>query len=84
MFAPSLNVPEDPATGSASGCLGAYLAKYRLLPQENPARVIAEQGLEIHRPSRIVIEVDRDGQAVRRIRVGGEAVVMGEGTLTLP
>ena len=38
MFAPHLGVPEDPATGSASGPLGAYLAKYSLVSPDKARR----------------------------------------------
>jgi trans-2,3-dihydro-3-hydroxyanthranilate isomerase len=35
-FAPSLGVPEDPATGSANGALGAYLVRHRAVPVTEP------------------------------------------------
>ncbi|MBI3090799.1 MAG: PhzF family phenazine biosynthesis protein [Candidatus Tectomicrobia bacterium] len=81
MFAPGINVPEDPATGSASGCLGAYLARHGLLPEGPTARLVAEQGLEMQRPSRILIEVRRRGEEITAIRVGGQVVKVAEGWL---
>ena len=33
MFAPSYGIPEDAATGSAAGCLGAYVVKNRAVPR---------------------------------------------------
>jgi trans-2,3-dihydro-3-hydroxyanthranilate isomerase len=82
MFAPSFGIPEDPATGSASGCLGAYLVKNRVVPASRLVRIESEQGLEMGRPSRIVIEVETKDREILAVRVGGGAVVVGEGTLS--
>ena len=60
MFAPGAGVPEDPATGSAAGPLGAYLAVHGVLPKNQPTFVL-EQGIEMGRPSRLWVEVIRDG-----------------------
>jgi trans-2,3-dihydro-3-hydroxyanthranilate isomerase len=84
MFAPSFGIPEDPATGSASGCLGAYLVKNRAVPVAQLTRIVCEQGLEMGRPSRILVEVERAGETIVAVRVGGSAVVVGEGTLRAP
>ena len=81
MFAPSFGIPEDPATGSASGCLGAYLVKNRVVPLKKLTRIISEQGLEMGRPSRVSIEVESSEGRISAVRVGGSAVVVGEGTL---
>lgn len=85
MFAPGLGVPEDPATGSAAGALGAYMVRYGLLAATNhTARLVVEQGLEIGRPSRINVEVDvgPSGDIVE-VRVGGQAITVIEGEVTL-
>ncbi len=81
MFAPSFGIPEDPATGSASGCLGAYLVKNRAVQVGPLTRIVSEQGLEMGRPSRVIIEVERQGEAITAVRVGGSAVVVGDGHL---
>lgn len=82
MFAPGLGINEDPATGSASGGLGAYLVEHRLLPATPPTTtIVAEQGLEAGRPSRITIEVDGEPGAIRMVRVGGQTVPLIEGVL---
>jgi trans-2,3-dihydro-3-hydroxyanthranilate isomerase len=60
-FFASVGVDEDPATGSAAGALGAYLAD-RL----GPMRFEVLQGAEVGRPSRILVEA-----AATRVRVGG-------------
>ena len=85
MFAPGLGVAEDPATGSAAGALGAYLVHHGAIDTAlGSAQVIVEQGLEIGRPSRIVVTVavQRDG-AIEEVRVGGEAVTVIEGEVRL-
>lgn len=80
MFAPSLGVPEDPATGSANGALGAYLVRHRAVPVTEPTTyIIGEQGLEMGRPSTLYVEVDSRGPEVASVRVGGEVVAMAEG-----
>jgi trans-2,3-dihydro-3-hydroxyanthranilate isomerase len=83
MFAPSYGIPEDAATGSAAGCLGAYLVKNRAVQSRRLNRVVVEQGLEIGRPSRITVEIETMGERIAAVRVGGSAVVVGEGRLDL-
>jgi len=82
MFAPLLGVPEDPATGSANGALGAYLVKHRVVPIDQPTvRVVSEQGAEIGRPSTLYVEVDHDDGDPHTVRVGGQVVLVIEGTV---
>jgi trans-2,3-dihydro-3-hydroxyanthranilate isomerase len=82
MFAPRLGAPEDPATGSGSGALGAYLVRYGLVEVTPPTTVIrSEQGLEAGRPSSLIIEVD-GREEITAVRVGGQVVKVMEGTLT--
>jgi trans-2,3-dihydro-3-hydroxyanthranilate isomerase len=78
MFAPALGVPEDPATGSAAAAFAGYLAT----TDGTHAWTIA-QGVEMGRPSRISIAADRVSGVVTAVRVGGTAVLMGEGTLRI-
>lgn len=81
MFAPILGIPEDPATGSASGPLGAYLLKYNAVSAKTASRLVSLQGVRMGRPSRIHIALSSDAGVLEEVRVGGEAVVVGEGTL---
>jgi len=80
MFAPTLGVSEDPATGSASGPLGAYLVKYGL---SNGKNIISEQGFEIGRPSIIKIDIEIDNNNISGVKVGGESVLVGKGEMFL-
>ncbi len=82
MFAPLLGVPEDPATGSANGALGAYLVCHRAVPLTDPTtHIVSEQGAEIGRPSTLFVEVDREGDEATAVRVGGQVVLVAEGVV---
>ncbi len=80
-FSPVDGVPEDPATGSAAGSCGAYLAANGALPA--PSFVI-EQGVEMHHASRIEVSVEMEGAKPKVVRVGGRAVPLIRGSLRLP
>jgi trans-2,3-dihydro-3-hydroxyanthranilate isomerase len=82
MFGPGVNVPEDPATGSANACLAGYLGA-RTTRKDGTLVWTVDQGVEMGRPSRIEIEADKSAGAVTAIRVGGNAVMMSEGSFTL-
>jgi trans-2,3-dihydro-3-hydroxyanthranilate isomerase len=74
-------VPEDPATGSANGALGAYLVHHRAIPVDEPTtRYLSEQGTEMNRPSTLYVEVDFIGQ-VSAVRVGGQVAPVAEGVV---
>jgi trans-2,3-dihydro-3-hydroxyanthranilate isomerase len=85
MFAPhTAGVPEDPATGSASGPLGAYLVDHGLARAAGEIRIVSEQGTKIGRQSFVHIAVKRSGDRIESLRVGGSVVPVLEGELTLP
>jgi trans-2,3-dihydro-3-hydroxyanthranilate isomerase len=79
MFAPGGGVEEDPATGSAAAALGGWLGLASPLTDGAICRVIA-QGLEIGRPSRLEVEVEKRAGEVE-VRVGGAAVLVSEGRI---
>jgi trans-2,3-dihydro-3-hydroxyanthranilate isomerase len=81
MLAPGLGVAEDPATGSASGPLGSYLVKHGVVSHDAAQQLVSLQGVAMGRPSRIHISIDCTGDAISRVRVGGEAVMVGEGRI---
>jgi trans-2,3-dihydro-3-hydroxyanthranilate isomerase len=82
MFAPPIGVLEDPATGSASGALGAYLVHHGVVDVGPTTEIIAEQGYEMDRPARIVIQVESDDDAIQEVKVGGQVIQIVEGTIT--
>ena len=85
MFAPHTSgVPEDPATGSASGPLGAYLVLHGLIAPGETVRIVSEQGTKMGRPSFVHIRLRaQDGKATD-ISVGGSVVPVLEGRLRVP
>ena len=82
MFA--VDVPEDPATGSASGPLGAYVVKYGLVHREPRVSIVSEQGTKMGRQSFVHIELTYgDSRDIPdRIEVGGGVMPVLSGTLS--
>jgi trans-2,3-dihydro-3-hydroxyanthranilate isomerase len=85
MFAPSSGIPEDPATGSASGPLGAYLVRHHLVKAAAEVAIVSEQGTRMGRQSfvHILLRCSPEG-VVEDIQVGGGVVPVLEGVLRLP
>jgi len=73
---------EDPATGSAAGPAGSFIARYGLVPADRAATMVFLQGVLVRRPSRIHVNVTMTGSEVTGVKVGGGAVIVGEGTMT--
>jgi trans-2,3-dihydro-3-hydroxyanthranilate isomerase len=82
-FAHFIQIFEDPATGSASGALGAYLVKNKVVKVEPTTYIVSEQGYEMSRPSTVYIEVDSKGEEINEVRVGGQVVKVMDGFLYL-
>lgn len=81
MFAPEFGIMEDPATGSASGPLGCYLVRHRLVSGDAAPRIISRQGVAMGRPSRIHISIATRGDEIVEVKVGGEAVLVAKGEM---
>jgi trans-2,3-dihydro-3-hydroxyanthranilate isomerase len=77
VFVDYYGIPEDPATGSANGCLAGYLVKYRYFGKEK-IDVKVEQGYEIGRPSLLLLKAEKTEKGIN-IRVGGKAVMVAQG-----
>lgn len=80
MFDWELGVGEDPATGSAAGPLGAYLAKYGLAGMPGTVRI--RQGEQVGRPSVLEVQVVPEGDSFA-ITVGGGVAIVGRGEFEL-
>jgi trans-2,3-dihydro-3-hydroxyanthranilate isomerase len=76
------NGGEDPATGSAAGCAVSYLVKNNLAP--SGVQFLIRQGVEIGRPSEILVSAHAQEGKVSDIRVGGSTVLVAKGQLFLP
>ncbi len=79
VFAEYLGVPEDPATGSANGCLAGYLVEYSYFG-EKPVDVRVEQGYEIGRPSLLLLKAQKK-QDIIEVSVGGKVMMIAKGEL---
>jgi len=79
-FAPAVGIPEEAATGTASGATGAYLVLNKLVDTKQPVtRIICEQGHVMKRPSVIHVEIGVTGHEITSVRVGGSAVTVMKG-----
>ena len=83
-FFPEVGVMEDAATGSAAGCLGAYLAHNGILTGKQTVAFQIEQGADMGRPSRIGVEITFADGNIERVRVGGSAVITAQCEMYLP
>jgi trans-2,3-dihydro-3-hydroxyanthranilate isomerase len=72
---------EDPATGSAAGCAASWMVQHGIANSDE--QVLIRQGVEIRRPSEMYVRATRDGQRVTNVRVGGYAVEVLRGTVSL-
>jgi len=72
---------EDPATGSAAGCTAAWMVAHNVAKPDE--RVLIEQGVEMHRPSRIFVLASRSNNRVVNVRVGGNSVEIMRGEVLL-
>ena len=83
LLAPGAGIPEDPATGSASGPLGAYLVRHKVVRPDKAGAMLSLQGVKMGRPSHVHMSIGVENGSITSVRVGGEAVLAGEGTLYL-
>jgi trans-2,3-dihydro-3-hydroxyanthranilate isomerase len=83
MFAPGLGITEDAATGAAATALAAHLAAHATPERDGTFTWTIEQGIEMGRPSLLYLEADKRHGDVTAVRVGGYAVWVGDGQLTL-
>jgi trans-2,3-dihydro-3-hydroxyanthranilate isomerase len=77
MFAPGLGVDEDPATGSAAGPLAVHLSRHGRIAFGDEIEI--RQGTEIGRPSVLYARAEGAAEQVRRVEVGGSAVIVAAG-----
>ena len=83
MLAPGFGIAEDPATGGASGPLGSYLLHHGVVSPAAAGAILSLQGVAMGRPSRVHVSIDGEPGRITRVRVGGQAVLVGRGELTI-
>ncbi len=80
VFTECFGVPEDPATGSANGCLAAYLTQYHYFDRPE-VDITVEQGIEIGRPSLLYLRGRKSLHQPWEISVGGRVISVASGVL---
>lgn len=79
----TFGIPEDPATGGASGPLGAYLAHHGLVSTQDQIQIISEQGTKMGRQSFVRIRLRYANEQATEIEIGGSVVGVLKGELEL-
>ncbi|MFB6578174.1 PhzF family phenazine biosynthesis protein [Streptomyces sp. NPDC056402] len=79
MFSPAYGVVEDAATGSAAGPLAIHLARHGLSTYGEGLRIL--QGVEMGRPSLMLVTAEGTGEHVRSVHVGGHGAIAARGTI---
>ncbi len=83
-FSPAVGVPEESATGTASGATGAYLVLNNLINVSEPVtKIVCEQGHILKRPSVIHVEVMSKNGNIEGVKVGGGAVTIMKGSMKI-
>jgi trans-2,3-dihydro-3-hydroxyanthranilate isomerase len=83
MFGPGMGVAEDPATGAAAAAFAGVLMAFEKPQDGRDQQHIIMQGVEMGRPSEIVLTLDVERGALREATIGGGAVIVSEGTINL-
>ena len=82
MFAPDYGIAEDPATGSSTGPLAAYMMKNNLVNAASGTRFVSEQGVKMSRRSLLHVKITGD-QGADGIFVGGHVAPLAEAIMRL-
>jgi trans-2,3-dihydro-3-hydroxyanthranilate isomerase len=82
MFAPEYGIAEDPATGSATGPLAAFMMRHGLISRSAGTRFVSEQGTKMGRRSLLHVQVNgEDGS--QSIEIGGHVTPLIEARMRL-
>ena len=82
MFAPEYGIPEDPATGSSTGPLAAFMMRHGLVSNAAGTRFVSEQGTKMGRRSLLHVEIQGES-GTEGIHVGGHVTPVIEAVMTL-
>jgi PhzF family phenazine biosynthesis protein len=80
MFCPALGIPEDPVSGNAHAMLASYLWDLGQFGK-NSTTFIGHQGRQMKRPGQVTVTLEIDQGSLVAARIGGNAVIVSEGTL---
>ncbi|MDO9399480.1 MAG: PhzF family phenazine biosynthesis protein, partial [bacterium] len=80
---PRIGMHEDPPVGSAMPAFASYLCSFEFL-QKGTYTFAVDRGDENYRRSVLNLEMDHKGEDTLTIRVGGAAVMVAEGVMTIP
>jgi PhzF family phenazine biosynthesis protein len=83
LVGPDTGINEDPPIASAMPAFSGYLCAHKHVAKGRHAFVI-DRGMQSTRKSVLSIEMDNNEIKENVIRVGGPAVIVGEGTITIP
>ena len=83
-FLPSPGIIEDPASGMGGGALAAYLVENDFIPREKFGAIVIEQGHFLGRPSYVRARVEKHGNIIRKVEVGGSARISFRGRVSIP
>jgi trans-2,3-dihydro-3-hydroxyanthranilate isomerase len=83
LLGPNIGINEDPPIGSAMASFASYLCSFDHM-RKGTYTFAVERGDEKVRRSVINLEMDHKGEDTLTIRVGGEAVMVAEGMMTVP
>ncbi len=82
MFCPALGIDEDPVSGNAHAMLAAYLWKEGQIDATTTG-FRGLQGRHVQRPGEVRVTLEHDQGGLCAVRIGGRAVIISAGTLTL-
>ena len=82
MFAPDLGIAEDPASGSLTGPLAAFMMRHGLVSSADGTRLVSEQGTKMRRRSLLHIHI-RGKDGANGIDVGGYVTPLAEGVMRI-
>lgn len=80
MFSQGMGLGEDPATGSAAAALIGELARH---VGDGQTDLVVRQGYEMGRPSRIMVQIRKNGDELVHGGIGGDAVILGQGSIEI-
>jgi PhzF family phenazine biosynthesis protein len=83
-FAPASHSLEEPATGMAAGALVAYLVDRDFVSRGAHEAIVVEQGHWTGRPSRVLVRIERKGEGIRKVEVGGTARISFRTRIAVP